>query len=267
MDFLVRGDWACQTGGMTPSEVFSYGPSHQQQAELWLPDQARQPTAGWPVVVLVHGGFWRAKYGLDLMHPLAADLVGRGAAVWNIEYRRVGSNSDDPIETLRDVSTAIDLLPTVVAAGGLDLGRVGFVGHSAGGHLALWAAGGDPALVPALRPRLVIGQAAVLDLYQAAADELGQRATQDFLGGEPDDAADRYRAAQPRLDADVVHLVHGELDEIVPVSYSRQARDHRGRPVASTTVRNAGHMDVIQPETEAWSAHLAVLEANNVLSP
>ena len=116
--------------------TYVYGDSPEQFATLAVP-----ATPGpHPVVVLIHGGFWRAAYGLDLMEPLAADLVRRGYAAWNIEYRRVGQPGGGWPGTLEDVAAAIDKLADLADDADLDLTRVSVVGHSAGGHLALWAA-------------------------------------------------------------------------------------------------------------------------------
>ncbi|WP_214407225.1 alpha/beta hydrolase, partial [Pseudonocardia lacus] len=116
-----------------------YGGHPSQFGELTLP-AGDGPVRG--VVVIVHGGFWRQAYGLELGRPLAEDLVGAGLAVWNIEYRRVGGDGGWTA-TFDDVAAAVDLLagPAQDAAGGrLTLDRVVAVGHSAGGHLAGWAA-------------------------------------------------------------------------------------------------------------------------------
>ena len=123
----------------------TYGEQPQQFADLYLPADEATP----PVVVLIHGGFWRAQYGLDLMVPLAEDLADAGYAVWNIEYRRVGQPGGGWPGTLDDVAAAVDELTAVTATHPLDLDRVAIVGHSAGGHLALWAAG-RPAIAPAI---------------------------------------------------------------------------------------------------------------------
>ena len=94
-------------------------------------------------MIVIHGGFWKARYGADLGAPLAADLAARGWAAWNLEYRRVGNGGGWPA-TLTDVATGIDLLADLAALpglGALDLARVVAIGHSAGGQLATWAAG------------------------------------------------------------------------------------------------------------------------------
>ena len=111
--------------------VYRYGAGPAQFGELWLPEAAVAGT-----VVVIHGGFWRARYDLSLGRPLAADLAARGYAAWNLEYRRALAGGGWP-GTFEDVGAGIDLLATLP----VDTSRVIAVGHSAGGHLAAWAAG------------------------------------------------------------------------------------------------------------------------------
>ena len=238
-----------------PSRVLRYGNDPQQTVEWWNP---ADDGAARGIVVLVHGGFWRSRYSASLMHPLAADLAARGIGAWNIEYRRVGSNGGDPAVTTSDAAAATDLL--AVAAwelfGGDPLPPVVFVGHSAGGHLAAWVGGRRDGVIT---PRRVISQAGVLDLAAAAEQRLGDGAVQDFLGGEPSEMPARYAAVQPRIDASLLHAVHGLDDDTVPLAQSLDARDVDGAAV-STTVVAAGHMDVIDPAHEAWARQIELIE-------
>jgi acetyl esterase/lipase len=155
-----------------------------------------------PVVVVLHGGFWRARTGIELARPLAADLAGRGWAAVAVEYRRVGAGGGWPT-TLEDVAAAIDALPDVPEAARLDLTDVTVVGHSAGGHLAAWVAGRArlPAGAPGAGPRVAVSaavlQAGVLDLTAAVAADLGTGATVELLGGTPEELPDRYAATDP----------------------------------------------------------------------
>lgn len=118
--------------GVRP-RVHRYGRNTDQFGELWLPAAGASPIG---TVVLLHGGFWRARYSVSLGWPLAVDLAGRGYAVWNLEYRRVGKGGGWPA-TFADVAAGIDLLATLP----VDTSRLVAIGHSAGGHLATWAAG------------------------------------------------------------------------------------------------------------------------------
>ena len=124
----------------------AYGPGTDRFGELWRP----AGDGPWPVVALLHGGFWRARRTLELMRPLAADLAGRGFAAWNLEYRRVGQPGGGWPGTFQDVAAGLDHLAELAGREPLDLDRLVVAGHSAGGHLALWSAArpGLPAGAP-----------------------------------------------------------------------------------------------------------------------
>jgi dipeptidyl aminopeptidase/acylaminoacyl peptidase len=219
------------------------------------------------VAVVVHGGFWRARYGRRLMHALCADLAGRGWAAWNIEYRRLGRSSGGGYpRTLEDVDCAIDHLAALadgaVAAAGhghphLDLGRVVAIGHSAGGHLAAWAATRSDPAVPL---SAVVSQAGVLDLRAAWDWHLSGGVAAQFLGGVPDDVPERCAHASPieRLPLRVpALLVHGGRDAVVPpamserfASAARSAGDHVD--VAIEPVEE--HMGHVDPANPMWKA-------------
>ena len=251
----------------SPSEAavstIAYGDHPDQVADLSLPEGAGQH----PVVVLVHGGFWREQYRRDLMTPLARDLVGRGYAVWNIEYRRVGGAGGWP-ETFEDAAAAIDHLATLDAR--LDLHRVATVGHSAGGHLAMWLASrhrladGAPGADPQVRPIFAVSQAGVVDLDLAARNGLGGGAAPALMGGGPGEVPDRYAAGDPAalVPIDIPSLlVHGRDDTTVPLRQSEayvDAADEAGDP-ARLAVVDGDHFTVITPDTEVWRTVLDAL--------
>lgn len=235
----------------------TYGDDPSQFADLYLPVDT---TTSLPVVVLIHGGFWRAQYGLDLMVPLAQDLIARGYAVLNIEYRRVGSGGGYP-ETLEDVAAAIDVLPAQSVA--LDLDNVVFIGHSAGGHLSLWAAGrsalpaGAPGADPLVVPRLAIGLGPVFDLAAADAAGVGSGAVTGFMGGSAADLPAEYAIATPSTTAGVsLAVVRGVLDDIVPASFAVPT------PIGDVTVVDIDgedHFDLINPASKSWAAVIELL--------
>lgn len=249
-----RGDGASSDNG----RVQRYGPGKAQFGELWLPDGPGPH----PVVVLIHGGFWRAEYGLDLMDGLAEDLTRRGFAAWNIEYRRVGGGGGGFPATLDDVGAAVDHLATMAATHHLDLGRVTTVGHSAGGQLALWVASRPDAKVKVAK---AISLAGVTDLVEADRVRLGGDAVRQLLGGRADDVPDRYAAASPaaHLPLGIPQvLVHGTADDLVPVSFSREyaaAARRAGDDVDLVELDGADHFAVIDPQSKAWSEVVARL--------
>jgi acetyl esterase/lipase len=237
----------------TPRTI-RYGDDPSQFGELSRP-------AGTPrgMVVVVHGGFWKAAYGIEYGRPLAASLVERGWAAWTVEYRRVGNGGGVP-STLDDIAAAIDTL----AEQDVPLDRVITVGHSAGGHLATWAAsrGRHPEWPAKVEVTGVVSQAGVLDLRSAYADGLGDGAVERFLGHPPgpaDDAVDPIR--QVPLDVPV-HCVHAGDDDTVPVSqsrdYVRAATEAGGR--AELTEVDGDHFVVIDPGTDVWRTTLEILE-------
>jgi len=222
----------------------AYGELPDQYGDLWLPMVDSAPES--PVVVLIHGGFWREPFQLDLMDPLAVDLAARGIVTWNIEYRRVGGTGGWP-QTGDDVALAIDELSAIAESYAIDLDRVILVGHSAGGHLALWALDQTAAVTPIG----AVGLGAVVELaYFAEA--------QGLLDGSIVDSPDLYADAAPSLDPDRVTLVHAADDRIVPGASLRMARD---AGVTIATIPDEGHFDLIEPGSESWAAALDQIAA------
>jgi acetyl esterase/lipase len=221
--------------------------------------------------VLIHGGFWRARYDRRLEDELARDLARRGWAVWNLEYRRLGllRGGGWPV-TLEDVAAGIDHLGRLDAP--LDLARVYAIGHSAGGHLAFWAAArpGMPAGAPGAEPHVrlagAVSQAGVLDLREAARLNLSRGVARRFLGGPPDKVPERYDLASPieRLPLEVPQLVvHGDRDDVVPVSISRgyAARaEAAADPCELVVLEGLGHDEHLEPDSRAWAPVAAWLE-------
>jgi acetyl esterase/lipase len=203
--------------------------------------EAADPRA---VVVVFHGGFWRARYGADLMDGLCDDLAARGYAAWNVEYRRIGSGGGWPA-TFDDVEAATRRASET----GLPLVTLG---HSAGGHLAVWAGARCGA-------RLAVSQAGVLDLEDAWRRGLSSRAAGELLGGSPNDVPERYAAASPAALLPLrvpQRLVHGRRDDTVPVEMSRayavRARDAGDQVELVET--DEGHFECLDPASESWAA-------------
>ena len=213
-----------------------YGEHPDQHVDVYAPEDRRRA-----VVAVLHGGFWRAPYASDLMDPLCADLAARGYEAWNVEYRRLGTGGGWPT-TFDDVRAAVD---------GAD-GPLVTLGHSAGGHLALWLAAERGAA-------LAVSQAGVVDLVKARRLGLSRRAAEELLGGTPDEVPERYAAASPaaRLPLGVPQLVvHGRRDDTVPAemsrAYAEQAR--QAGDVVELVETDEGHFECLDPESESWAA-------------
>ncbi len=239
-----------------------YGSDPSQFGELSRPDGASSGT-----VVVIHGGFWRARYDLSLGRPLAADLVARGYTAWNLEYRRVGIGGGWP-GTFDDIAAGIDLLADL----DVDTSGVVAVGHSAGGHLATWAAGRAklPDDAPGADPRVgvtgVVSQAGVLDLVRCAEHRVGGQAAPDLMGGMPRELPEQYRLADPLsavpLSAPVM-CVHARADENVPYSQSVDYVAAARRAGANAWLETVAgdHFTVIDPSTPAWQVVIEALPA------
>ncbi len=243
-----------------PFHTIAYGPGPDNVGDLRISGDGQAP-----VVVLLHGGFWREPFTRELMDDLARDLTAHGYVTWNLEYRRVGASGGGWPETALDVAAGIDHLAALADSYPMDLSRVIVLGHSAGGHLALWAAGRHrlpetaPGSMPLVRPMAVVSLAGVADL--AAADErsLGAGAVAEFLGT----AAERsrlYPIASPieLLPLGIPQLlVHGTEDRVVPPEQSE--RYTRSARVADDSAElllaeGAGHFAVIDATSDVWQA-------------
>ena len=235
--------------------------------DLWLPGG----DGPFPVLVLIHGGFWRKAYDLTLMDGLSEDGGGRGWAVWNIEYRRVGQRGGGWPGTFDDAAAAVDHLVELARTTPIDLDRVAVAGHSAGGHLSAWVAArpglpaGTPGADPAVRPVAAVSQAGVVDLRRAAEQQVGGDATVALMGAEPAAEPERYDLGSPidRLPTGVpTRCVHARQDDIVPFEQSERfvtAARAAGDP-AELAPFDGDHFVLVDPANQSWIDTVAWLE-------
>lgn len=225
-----------------PRMRIDYGAHADQHALVWQGTATAARTR--PLVVLLHGGFWRPAYDLAHMSPMAAALAATGCTVANVEYRRVPG---DPAATAADLRLALRKLPILVAGHN---GHVVLAGFSAGGHLALWLAAMHVPL------QAVLALAPVASLREAQQMRLSDDAVGDFLG--PDTELPRWDPESLPGAAAPVFIVHGELDDTVPLTLSRHyvARHPRTEIMVLPHTR---HYALIDPESRAWPSVLAAL--------
>lgn len=255
-----------------PDATAAYGDDPDQLIDFYAPRGAGGAGGPAPVVVVLHGGAWRAPYDRRHISPFAAFLAGRGFAVASVEYRRGagdpgggGSVAGRWPDTFDDVAAAMDALPRLVREHlpQADARRVVLTGHSAGGHLALWAAARH--LLPAgasagaawrtERPaplRGVVALAPIADF--AVADKLGVcgDAVRQLLGGD-DWFAERRAYADPVLllpTGIATTLVQGRADVDVPHAVAEsyaEAAAKAGEVVGVTLLEDVGHFPLIDP--------------------
>ncbi|GGV69935.1 alpha/beta hydrolase [Streptomyces griseoloalbus] len=254
-----------------PDTTAAYGDDPDQLIDFYAPRGEGGPGGPAPVVVVLHGGAWRAPYGRRHISPFAAFLAGRGFAVASVEYRRgAGRGGGDPLagrwpETFDDVAAALDALPALVREHlpQADPRRVVVTGHSAGGHLALWAAARH--LLPADAPwrtdgpvplRGVVALAPIADLAVAVKLDVCGGAARQLLGGD-DHVAERLPYADPALllpTGIATTLVQGRTDLDVPQAVAESYADaaaKAGEVVGLTLLEDVGHYPLIDPAADA----------------
>lgn len=246
-----------------PDAVVRYGNHAEAIIDIHLPPHlGPDPLPASPLVVLLHGGFWRVEYDRLHTRPLAEALASEGFVVATPEYRRVGgvgALAGGWPTTFEDISAAVESLPGLLRELDLSTTRTTVMGHSAGGQLALWLAN-EPHAVDR-----VVGLAPVGDLRAGAQAHLGGDAVQAFLGGTPQDRPERYDAADPatrlatRPDCDVI-VIHGVLDPVVPIENSL-GLEQKHPFVVMCALDDVEHFGVIDPTSSAWPVVLAAAAA------
>ena len=257
-----------------PDHRRPYGSDSSQYGELRLPSGSGPH----PVAVLIHGGCFKAAYAtLRDLAPMGDALKAAGIATWNIEYRRVGQPGGGWPGTYLDVANAVDHLRALAPQYALDLNRVAIVGHSAGGHLAMWAAararvpaGSDIHSANPLPARGVLDLAGPLDLRENIAGyEALCRDTviTGLLGGTPAQVPERYAEASPMtlipLGVPQV-LVMGEHEDFVPRSLAEayaSAATAAGDRVRLIVIPAVGHFEVASPRATTWPRVLSVIQS------
>jgi len=269
-------DWPDLLGRPLPaaSERITYGPGALQVADLWLPE-GKGP---FPVVLIVHGGCWLSGVAkLGIMNYAAEDLRRRGIAVWNIEYRGVDRTGGGYPGTFQDVAAAADKLAEIAPAHHLDTGHIVALGHSAGGHLALWLAA--RARLPASSPlhaahplpiAAVVSTGGLPDLAaeRARGDDGCGADTIDRLVGPTTAAHSNVYAdtspAELGVGRDHEVLINGVEDPIAPPdgadAYAAKMKA-KGADIRAITLADTGHVELISPGSVAWSRTVEVVDA------
>jgi acetyl esterase/lipase len=228
-----------------PGLRIAYGSDANQFGELRIPSGK----GSHPVVIFIHGGYWRARYDLTHAAHLCAAVTRAGFATWSLEYRRVGQPGGGWPGTMDDVRKGALHVQKLRESHRLDLTRVVVAGHSAGGQLALWLAAQQ-----ALPVQAVVALAAVSDLKRAWSLKLSDGIVTQYLGGSPDEVPDRYASSSPMqlLPMKVPQRVlHGTKDNVVPFELSREFA-LASRNATLVPIEGAGHFELIDPRSSAW---------------
>lgn len=225
-----------------------YGKDALQFGDLRIP----KGKGSFPLVVNLHGGFWKAQYDLEHNGHRCEALRGKGVATWSLEYRRIGNAGGGWPGTLEDVKAGAEYVKELAKQCPLDLKRVIAMGHSAGGHLALYL-GSEARWLKG-----IVSLAGVADLRRALELNLSRGIVKEFLGGGPEQVPERYRAASPieRLPLrKPAVLIHGEGDSVVPVEIAQRYADAAKK--AGDTVQldrlPGGHFELIDPLSQQWA--------------
>jgi acetyl esterase/lipase len=228
-----------------------YGTDPNQFGEIRVPKALTPGKTSFPIVMNVHGGFWRAKYDLKHAGHLCAALAAKGAVTWNIEYRRVGNPGGGWPGTFEDILKAWRYLAPLAKRYNFEMDHSAVMGHSAGGQLALCLAAHERTVKSA------VSLSGVVDLQKAFDEHLSNDAVVEFLGGKPSQVTDHYREADPmQLKISAKQwLFHGLADDVVPPYFSHnyvQTKKGQGEDAHVSEIAAAGHFDLIDPKSAAW---------------
>lgn len=246
-----------------PNYRLSYGKHPEQFGEFYFPKHPPKSGDLYPTIILLHGGCWRAQFGLSQLGQLCTALTSLGFVVWNLEFRRLGNGGGWPT-TFTDVSQGVDFLTTIADKYKLDLNKVTAMGHSAGGHLALWLAGrhhlpsnSQLSTNSPISLNRVISLAGIPDLAEGVKQNICRGACQELVGGLPEKVPERYQLVSPNnllpLNIPQWHLV-GELDPIVPVNYIKSyiEKAQYQDKVHFEIIPQIGHFEMVMPDTASW---------------
>ena len=260
-----------------PDRTIRYGDYPRQVVDLYLPAGA----GPFPVAVMIHGGCWSAPWDRNLMNWISDDLRRRGIAVWNIDYRVIEDGNGYP-HVFDDTFNGIHALAVQGREFPLDLSRIVGVGHSAGGHLALWyqarrnrwAPPPNVRMIPPPELRSVVSLGGLPDLELAErppGSGCGIEVIGQLIGrgrpGRTDPFADTSVPRMGPLGIPQV-LINGNQDRIIPTFYAEDyARKMRaqGDDVRVRMIDHSGHVELVAPESAAWAA--AVEEIERALRP
>lgn len=226
-------------------ERLPYGSDPLQFGDLRLPQKPQHA----PIVIFIHGGFWKAAYNLEHAGHLCTALTKAGAATWSLEYRRIGNPGGGWPGTFDDIRLGASHVLKLAARFKLDSKSIVVAGHSAGGHLALLLA--SKRVIPL---RGAVSLAGVVDLKRAYQLRLSKGIVETFLGGSPETVPDRYAQADPmeRLPIQTAQrLLHGTADDIVPFEISERF-GRASRNAKLIPLQGAGHFELIDPRTAEW---------------
>lgn len=265
-EIMVWNDLFSQTKPETNIRI-AYGDGELQFSELWLPEG----DGPHPTILMIHGGCWQTDIAeRDIMNWIAGDLRSRGIAVWNIEYRGVDRDGGGYPGTYEDVSAAADSLTASADQYNLDMSNIVAIGHSAGGHLALWLAANQGGLPGSgaldtshLEISTVISQGGLPDLEAGILREghaCGTEAPRLMLGYRPELTSPQHMPAPSARQI----LVNAERDRIAPPAYAEAYRNaNLARDVTNVslvTIPGEGHVELISPGTASWERQVQLIE-------